>query len=481
MKKNLFAVALLSLPLLAGCNIGNDTTETVSEEDSSSIFISSSTSIEFVKTMTITTPMDENELYVGEQIKLGVSFNFAVKDPVITWRSLDETKATIDSSGLVIAIAPGEVSIQATYEDLQDTIDLTILEEEYTEGLEFTRYDDVDEDGQAYSYYAISGYTGTSSEIIIPATHDGLEVSFIDDDVFNDNELITDVYIASNIVYIGYRVFQDCVNLENVTLKKGKLASIWPYAFNGCTALKEIFIPDTVNYIGTYCFNVCNNLTIFAEASGPKEQWLSGWNNVNRPVIYSYAGINFEENGYSFAVSEDENNNRYCSIYGYTGTETILDIPGTVIFDTQILPIRHLIYGFQGNEMLQEVKVGENIISLGIDLFSECSNLTKVTLPNSLEVIEDRVFYRTASLKEILIPSKVTSIGEYAFNGNKALTKVFIPNSVDYIGHNCFFNVPNSLVIYYEGSSEGVNWDETWNYHNVKVVYNASIDDYTNA
>lgn len=125
--------------------------------------------------------------------------------------------------------------------------------------------------------------------------------------------------------------------------------------------------------------------------------------------------------------------------------------------------------------------MGENIISLGIDLFSECSNLAKVTLPNSLEVIEDRVFYRTASLKEILIPSKVTSIGEYAFNGNKALTKVFIPNSVDYIGHNCFFNVPNSLVIYYEGSSEGVNWDETWNYHNVKVAYNASIDDYLNA
>lgn len=149
MKKNLFAVALLYLPLLAGCNIGTDTTETVSEEDSSSIFISSSSSIEFVKTMTITTPMDKNELYVGEQIKLGVSFNFAVKDPVITWRSLDKTKATIDSSGLVIAIAPGEVSIQATYEDLQDTIDLTILEEEYTEGLEFTRYDDVDENGQA--------------------------------------------------------------------------------------------------------------------------------------------------------------------------------------------------------------------------------------------------------------------------------------------------------------------------------------------
>lgn len=482
MKRNFLCVGLLSLSLLMGCSFaGNESLSSNVYSDNSSSSSSSFSSIAFERTMTITAPMDDVTLYVGEQLTLSVSFNFAVSDPLISWSSLDENLASVDSSGLVTALRPGEVVIRAEYEDLSSTITLTILEEEYTEGLEFTLYEEESETGETISYYGVTRYHGTSNEVILPATYNALPVSFINDDAFADNEIITDVYISSNIEYIGYRVFEDCINLKNVDIKKGKLRSLWPYAFNGCTSLEKIFIPETVTYIGWYCFNVCNNLTIFAEASGPQEEWLNDWNNADRPVIYSYAGINFEDNGFSYAVSTDENNNRYCSIYGYEGEKTILNIPGTVVYETQSLPVKYLVHGFEGNNLLEEVNIGENVISLAIDLFSNCGNLEHVSLPSSLEIIEERVFYRNSSLREILIPSNVTSIGEYAFNGNTSLIKAFIPRSVEFIGHNCFFNVPNDLKIYCEGNGEGVNWDETWNYHNVEVIYNASIDDYLNA
>ncbi len=52
---------------------------------------------------------------------------------------------------------------------------------------------------------------------------------------------------------IGFEAFQDCTSLESVTIPNS-VKSIGGGAFDGCTSLKSITIPDSVTSIGSYAF-----------------------------------------------------------------------------------------------------------------------------------------------------------------------------------------------------------------------------------
>lgn len=60
---------------------------------------------------------------------------------------------------------------------------------------------------------------------------------------------------------IPYLAFSGATNLKSITLKGDKLFEIGESAFAGCTGLKEIEIPATVNKIYKNAFNGCTNLT----------------------------------------------------------------------------------------------------------------------------------------------------------------------------------------------------------------------------
>jgi hypothetical protein len=88
--------------------------------------------------------------------------------------------------------------------------------------------------------------------------------------------------------------------------------------------------------------------------------------------------------------------------------------------------------------------------------FGYCSNLTSVTIPNSVTTIGAYAFDGCTSLASVTFTptSKVTSIGNYAFRGCTSLTSVPIPNSVTSIGTGAFQNctsltsvtIPNSVT-----------------------------------
>ncbi len=65
--------------------------------------------------------------------------------------------------------------------------------------------------------------------------------------------------------------------------------------------------------------------------------------------------------------------------------------------------------------------------------------------------IGDDAFYRCSDLTSITIPNSVTSIGESAFSGCSRLTSITIPESVTSIGSSAFFSCNNLKKINYMG------------------------------
>ena len=65
--------------------------------------------------------------------------------------------------------------------------------------------------------------------------------------------------------------------------------------------------------------------------------------------------------------------------------------------------------------LLQDVKIGSNVTSIGGSAFQYCYSLASITIPDSVTSIGNYAFSSCSSLASLTIPDGVTSIGNYAF------------------------------------------------------------------
>lgn len=79
---------------------------------------------------------------------------------------------------------------------------------------------------------------------------------------------------------------------------------------------------------------------------------------------------------------------------------------------------------------------GYKVTHIGESLFEGCETIESVVIPNTVEYIEDRVFY-FSSIRYVEIPDSVKSIGKYAFSYTQ-ITSLVIPDSVTYVGEDAF-------------------------------------------
>lgn len=86
---------------------------------------------------------------------------------------------------------------------------------------------------------------------------------------------------------------------------------------------------------------------------------------------------------------------------------------------------------------INKVVIQPGVTSIGGYAFSECKNLTSITIPEGVTSIEDGVF-SGCGLRSITIPKGVTSIGRYAFQECSSLTSITIPEGVTSIGAGAF-------------------------------------------
>ena len=111
--------------------------------------------------------------------------------------------------------------------------------------------------------------------------------------------------------------------------------------------------------------------------------------------------------------------------------------------------------GFSGCNNLKTITLPSTLSVLGDVVFEGCGALDNVALPVGIETIPWGLFFDCRSLSQIEIPNTVTSIHCYAFENCDNLKSVIIPNSVRSIGGMSFrANTLESVICYIEDPFE---------------------------
>ena len=266
------------------------------------------------------------------------------------------------------------------------------------------------ENDDGTKYIVIDSYIGTATDVLIPDTinvnGEDIPVTTIGESAFEDCSSLTSITIPDSVTSIGERAFSGCFNLTSVTFgENSQLTSIGEWAFYGCSSLTSIVIPNSVTSIGSYAFEYCSSLT-----------------SITIPDSVTSIGN----------------------------------------------------YAFYNCSSLTTVTFGENsqLTTIGNYAFYNCSSLTTVTFGENSQLtsIGDYAFYSCDSLTSITIPDSVTSIGEYAFYNCDSLTSITIPDSVTTIGSYAFSGC-SSITIYCEVTSKPSGWSPYWNDSDRPVVW----------
>jgi hypothetical protein len=89
----------------------------------------------------------------------------------------------------------------------------------------------------------INGYTGPGGDITIPSSLRGFPVTSIGDLAFQSCTGLTGIDIPQGVTSIGVAAFNGCTNLANISIPQGVL-SIGEQAFGICTSLTDVYIPQ---------------------------------------------------------------------------------------------------------------------------------------------------------------------------------------------------------------------------------------------
>ena len=217
--------------------------------------------------------------------------------------------------------------------------------------------------------------------------------------------------VVSGEYYTGTIVIPATVPYASVTYT---VTSIGVGAFDYCTGLTSVTIPNSVTRIGDYAFRKCTGLT-----------------SIEIPNSITSIG---EE-----------------AFYECTGL-TSVTIPNSVT------SIGNMAFWYCSG--LTSIEIPNSITSIGREAFNECSGLTSVTIPNSVTSIGDGAFNGCSGLTSVTIPNSVTSIGDGAFNGCSGLTSVTIEaetpptlsGEVFYYTNDCPIYVPCGTLDAYKSA-----------------------------
>lgn len=104
---------------------------------------------------------------------------------------------------------------------------------------------------------------------------------------------------------------------------------------------------------------------------------------------------------------------------------------------------------FNNSTSLTNVTILSNILTfLAQGVFSNCSSLTSINLPDSLTSLPRNAFFSCTSLTKITIPRNITVVGVACFSNCINLNRINFLGNAPNFGTNCFNNTNANLKLY---------------------------------
>ena len=279
-------------------------------------------------------------------------------------------------------------------------------------------------------------------DIVIPEAieHNGVtcSVTSIEYSAFDGCSGLTSIVIPNSVTSIGKYAFWCCSRLTGVVIGNS-VTSIGEQAFRGCSGLTSIEIPNSVTSIGREAFYDCSRLTsvvIGSSVTSIREDAFrdcSRLNEVHISDLVAWCGIDFG--------STDANPLYYAENLFLNG-----ELVTELVIPDGVTKIKY--YAFYNCSGLTSIEIPNSVTSIGNYAFYECTGLTSIEIPNSVTSIGEQAFYYCSSLTSVVIGSSVTSIGSLAFYGCSGLTSVTIGSGVKDIRSMAFTKCENLADVY---------------------------------
>lgn len=108
---------------------------------------------------------------------------------------------------------------------------------------------------------------------------------------------------------------------------------------------------------------------------------------------------------------------------------------------------------------LKSIHIPDSVKEMGSSIFSHCSSLISVNIPKNIEKIPNYGFTGCTSLFSLTIPDTITTIGNGAFRGCTSMTTFTMPDSVISIGWEAFSNCTNLTSIVLPNKLQYIGWE----------------------